>query len=313
MSYVNPNVHTVSVVTPVHNRRDITLLCLRSLFRADLTNVDLKVYVVDDGSTDGTADAIADAFPEVKVIPGSGDLWFTGGMNRGIEVAMNEDVDYILTINNDSVFEQGFLQQMLRCSSENPKSIVGALLLLWDQPHRVFQVAPRWETLSGGFRHWRHQTVWTVPSSPWEVEVIVGNCVLFPIKAIEECGLMNDRRLPHFGDAEYTPRMRRRGWQLLIEPKARVFCQPNTPPPSVSKMSLGKKFRTLVLDHGDANSFRRRLYSNIYGGPNKVAGLTAFFIFYIRYLAGRNLEGEYGNKISERPLSEVYADRVITS
>ncbi len=305
--------HRIAVVTPVHNRKDITLLCLRSLFHADLSGIELYVYVVDDGSTDGTADAIREIFPMVTVIPGTGDLWFTGGMNRGIEAAMENSPDYVLAINNDNVFDPAFLQRLLNCAQENPRSIVGGLLLLWDQPHRVFQVAPQWSILSGGYRHWNHQTVWTVPSLPWEVELIVGNCVLFPADAIKECGLMNEKLFPHYGDAEYTPRMRRHGWKLLIEPRARVFCQPNTPPPSVSKMSAAEKFRTLILDYGNANSFRRRLYSNIYGGPNKAAGLAAFLVFYLRYLIGRNFEGEYGTTIAEPPLSDVYADRVITS
>jgi GT2 family glycosyltransferase len=303
----------IAVVTPVHNRKDLTLLCLRSLFRADLTGIGLSVYIVDDGSSDGTEEAIAEAYPEVTVIRGDGNLWFTGGMNFGIEAAMSADPDYVLAINNDSIFDQDFLQLMLRCAEQNPRSIVGALLLLWDQPHRVFQVAPRWETFSGGYRHWQRQTVWTVPDRPWRVELIVGNCVLFPAEAISECGLMNARKFPHYGDAEYTPRMRRMGWQLLIEPAARVFCQPNTAPPSVAKMGIRRKLQVLFLDHGNANSFRRRLYANIYGGPNIVAGIIAFLIFYLRYIFGKNLEGTYGSKVEEPPLSEIYADRVLRS
>ena len=57
------NAKRVELVTPVHNRRDITLQCLRSLSRIDRTGLDIHITVVDDGSTDGTGDAIREQFP----------------------------------------------------------------------------------------------------------------------------------------------------------------------------------------------------------------------------------------------------------
>lgn len=301
----------IAVVTPVHNRKDITLLCLRSLSRVKREGLQLEITIVDDGSTDGTSDAVKAEYPDVNIIHGDGSLWFTGGMNRGIMAAMKGDPDYVLAINNDSIFDEAFLERMVSCAERHPRSVVGPLLLLWDQPHRVFQVSPRWETLSGGVRHWQQQTIWTVPESAWETELIVGNCVLFPADAIRECGLMNERRLPHYGDAEYTPRMRRAGWRLLIEPSARVFCQPNTPPPSVRKMGLKKQLRTLFFDLGNASSLRRRFYGNWYAAPNKLKAIAALPIFYSRYLLGLNLEGEYALKIRELPLKELFAAQIV--
>jgi len=301
----------VVVVSPVHNRKDLTLMCLRSLGRADKSGIEMSIIIVDDGSTDSTEAAIADEFPEVRVIRGDGNLWFTGGMNVGLRAALDDDPDYILAINNDTVFDDKFLVRMVECAENNPRSVVGALLLLWDEPHKVFQVAPSWDVWSGGFRHWQKQTVWTVPERPWEVELIVGNCVLFPVAAIRECGLMLEDKLPHYGDAEYTPRMRRRGWKLLIEPGARAFCQPNTPPPSLRKMAFGEMFRTAFLDLGNANSVRRRFYANWYGAPNKIEAVAALPIFYIRYLLGKNIEGNYSNQIPEPTMKEMFSNKVV--
>lgn len=301
----------VAVVTPVHNRREMTLQCLRSLARIDATGLDLRFYVVDDGSTDGTSEAIHEHFPAVTVIRGDGNLWFTAGMNRGVEAALNDSPDYVLTINDDEVFDAQFLQRMIATAEANERSVVGALLLLWDTPHVLFQVSPKWDMWSGGYRHWIRQTVWTIPDRAWEVELIVGNCVLFPVEAIKECGLMNEKIFPHFGDAEYTPRMKRRGWKLLIEPSARVFCQPNNLPPSVRKMPLKKMLRTLFLDLGNANSLRRRFLATWHGAPSRVEGFFAFPIFFLRWAAGRNIEGDYALRANEPPLSETFADKVV--
>lgn len=301
----------VAIVTPVHNRRDITLQCLRSLSRVDGEGLEIRVFVVDDGSTDGTGEAIRAAFPDVRVIPGDGSLWFTAGTNRGISAALGWNPDYVLTINDDEVFDAAFLRRMIATARQNPRSVVGALLCLWDTPHRIFQVAPQWSLRYGGFRHWVRQTVWTVPDRPFEVELIVGNCVLFPAEAIRECGLMDERRFPHYGDAEYTPRMRRRGWRLLIEPRARVFCQPNNLPPTVRRMGPGKMFRTLFVDAGNANSLRRRFLANWAGAPNRLEALLAFPVFFARWAFGRNIEGAYAETLDEPPLSATFAGKVV--
>lgn len=301
----------IEIITPVHNRRDITLQCLKSLARINKTGLDVHIIIVDDGSTDGTSKAIAENYPEVEIVQGDGNLWFTAGTNRGIEAALKHNPEYILTINDDAVFDENFLQLMIETAEKNPRSIVGALLLLWDTPHKIFQVSPKWDFWAGGFRHWVQQTVWTVPKKAWEVELIVGNCVLFPVEAIKECGLMNEKRFPHFGDAEYTPRMRRRGWRLLIEPRARVFCQPNNLPPRVRNMPLKKMFKTLFVDLGNTHSFRRRFFATWHGAPNRVEGFLAFPIFLFRIAFGKNIEGNYANEIKEKPLSETYSDKIV--
>ena len=301
----------VEIVTPVHNRRDITLQCLRSLARITSSGLNVHTIIVDDGSTDGTSEAISKNFPEVEIVPGDGNLWFTEGTNVGVRAALRHNPDYILTINDDSVFDRDFLKYMVETAEKYPRSVVGSLLLLWDTPHKLFQTAPQWNTFAGGWRHWQNQTIWTVPKKPFEVDLIVGNCVLFPAGAFEECGLMDSRRYPNFGDAEYTPRLKRNGWRLLIEPRARVFCQPNNIPAKITKMSLRQKLDALVFNLGHIHNLRRRFYSNWDGAPNKIQGLLAFIIFFMRLTLRKNAEGNWANSQKEKPLFETYSNAVL--
>lgn len=302
----------VEIVTPVHNRREITLQCLRSIARLDTDGLKIHTIIVDDGSTDGTTEAIEKQFPDVEIVSGDGNLWFTEGTNVGVRAALRHDPDYILTINDDQVFDSKALQYLIETARANPRTVVGSLLLLWDTPHRLFQVSPEWNTWTGGWRHWYHQTVWTVPDRPWSVDLIVGNCVLFPARAFREHGLMNSLRYPNFGDAEITPRLRKKGWKLLIDPRARVFCQPNNIPKKVARMTFSEKVRALFLDLGHIHNVRRRFYANIDGAPSKIQGLTAFCVFFIRLFLGKNAEGEWVKYQKEKPLRETFADRVVT-
>jgi GT2 family glycosyltransferase len=301
----------IEVVFPVHNRREITLQCLRSLARIERDGLDIHVVMVDDGSTDGTSEAIQQEFPEVEIIHGDGNLWFTEGTNVGVRAALEHDPDFVLTMNDDQVFDSRFLKYLVETAEKYPRSIVGPLLLLWDTPHKLFQVSPRWETLSGGWRHWHHQTVWTVPEKPWEVDIIVGNCLLVPVQTIRECGLMDTKRYPGYGDSEYTPRLRKKGWRLLIDPRSRVFCQPNTPPPRVKKMSLKEKFNVLFVDLQNIHNQRRRFRTCVDTAPNYLTGLAAFFIFHLRIILGKNFETEWIEKQTERPIAEMFADKIV--
>jgi GT2 family glycosyltransferase len=309
---MNDELIRVEIVAPVHNRKTITLQCLRSLSRIETSGLDVHIIIVDDGSSDGTGDAICAEFPQVEVIKGGGDLWFTEGTNVGVRSALKHDPQFVLMINDDAVFDWGFLQCMVETARRNPRSIVGSLLLLWNTPHKLFQVSPVWSTWLGGWRHWYYQTVWSVPLKPWNVDLIVGNCVLVPAAAFRECGLMDSKRYPNFGDAEFTPRLKRRGWKLLIDPGARVFCQPNTPPPRLRSMGLKKLFSALVTDLGNNHNLRRRLYTYLDGAPSKFHGLVAFFMFAVRTVFGINHETVgWGTRQAEEPLSKTFAAAVI--
>lgn len=295
----------VSIVIPARDRRDVTLQCLRSLSRSDISGLDVDIVVVDDGSTDGTAEAVAAAFPEVTIVHGNGELWWAGAVDMGIRYSLEgRSPRYILIVNDDTVFDSKFLISIVRTAEEHQHSVVGGLLLLWDQPHRVFQVGAKWKTFSGGWQHLFEQTVWSVPSDPFEVEIIVGNCMLIPVRALDECGSFATKWLPHFGDAEFTPRLRRKGWRLLIDPQARVFNQPNAVPPKMSEMSLTQLYDVVWRKYNHGHNLRNRFMAYWLGAPTKAQGLAAFVIYVSRL--GLQAIGLRSSPRAERPLREEY-------
>jgi GT2 family glycosyltransferase len=104
---------TLAVLMASHNRRDTTLACLRSVASQVGANVTLRVYLVDDASTDGTASAVRAEFPEVAVLDGSGDLFWSGGMRVAQEAASDAEPDFLLWLNDDVVLASGAVTTLL--------------------------------------------------------------------------------------------------------------------------------------------------------------------------------------------------------
>lgn len=275
-------IRKVAFVLPVYNRRDITLQALRSLGRLNASGLVIKIFVVDDASTDGTAEAVKTHFPEVTLIRGTGSLHYAAGTNRGIAEALKWNPDFIVTANDDSVFAPDFLQKLVEAADANPHSIIGALLLLWDQPHKVFQIGQRWKTFKGGWVFPDDSTAFTVPAKPFEVECIVGNCVLFPAVAILENGLMDEESFPYgWGDAQYLMRMRKAGWKLLVAPLARVWCEPNTYPAPLHSGSIKASLRTLFMDKRHPLNLYRQFAARWHSAPTKPKAVVAFIAYLI--------------------------------
>lgn len=275
---------------PVFNRRDTTLQALSSLSRIELNGLSLKVIIVDDGSTDGTSEAIRRSFPDVTVVNGDGSLHYAGGTNVGIESGKGLRPDYFLLMNDDSVFHANFLQRLVATAEKNPKSVVGALLLLWNEPHRVFQVGQRWKTFLGGWAIPEDLTAFNVPSEAFEVECVVGNCVLVPREAVEECGVMDASKFPHgWGDAQYFMRLRKAGWRMLVEPTAYVWCEPNTYPSPLHTTSASKIIDILFRDRRHPANLQRQFIARWESAPNRLSAVLAFAVYGL-ILIGKSLK-----------------------
>ena len=279
----------IELVIPVYNRRETTLQALRSLRRIDVNHLEVHTIIVDDGSTDGTSDAIQKNFPEVQIVKGDGTLHYAAGTNRGISAALERNPDYIVTMNDDAIYHEQFLQRLVNTAEANPHSLVGSLLLLWNEPHRVFQVGFEWKTMAGGWSQSDELTAFDFPQTAFEVEGMAGNCVLFPVGAIRRCGLMDEMKFPHgWGDMQYVVRMRKMGWKLLIEPKSFVWCEPNTYPKPLHQQSIGEIFKILFKNRRHPLNLQRQFIARWESAPSKPKAFIGFLV-YLLNLSGKSL------------------------
>ena len=117
----------IYIIVLNYNRREDTLDCLSSLFRMDYPN--FKVLMVDNASSDGTADAVRRQYPQAEVLQNEKNLMYAGGNNAGIELALEHGADWVLLLNNDTVVDERLLSEMVDAAHAHPEAgVLGPMI-----------------------------------------------------------------------------------------------------------------------------------------------------------------------------------------
>ncbi len=245
----------VAVVVPVHNKLPLTLRFLESFRQVDYPNY--TMVLVDDGSRDGTGEALARDYPQVVRLEGDGNLWWSGGTNKGVRYALQAGYDYVLTINNDTLVAPDFLSNMVATALDHPRCIVGARINFLDRPQTIWSIGAysNWSTgviLQCGYHGGSEEEVIPLLKSPHPVEMLTGCGTLVPAECYRELGLYDERWCPQYhGDTEFAMRAGRQGYQVLVELDALVWN--DTQNTSTNKNLLSRRsgwfWRPLVAIH----------------------------------------------------------------
>lgn len=219
----------VYVVIPVHNRWAFTRECLAGLLGHDQA-LPLTIVVVDDGSTDGTSQAVAKEFPIVNILSGDGELWWTGAMNLGVgwALARAKPDDVVLSLNNDTIPPPQYVERLLRAHTAAPDSLIGSLLVgaggrdtVVDGGVSVGWATAKYHTAGRGAR-----VVVGATSNPdlRRVDVLSGCGTLIPVRAFRRTGPYYEKGLRHYAaDYELSRRALRAGFGLYVDWSSPLF------------------------------------------------------------------------------------------
>lgn len=209
----------VTIVIPVHNKYEYTFHCLQAILE-NSGNLAYDIVVVDDCSSDGTADMLA-TIDNITVLRNDSNVGFIHSCNRGAEAATGE---YLLLLNNDTEPQPGWLAALLQTFSDFPDTgMVGAKLLF---PDGTLQEA-------GGIV-WRDGSAWNFgrnddPNKPEysyarRADYCSGACLLLPRSDFLALGMFDTHYAPaYYEDTDLAFKVRAAGKQLYYQPLAHVI------------------------------------------------------------------------------------------
>lgn len=205
-----------SVIIPAWNGAAYLPACLDALLAQESAN--FEVIVVDNASTDGSADLVADRYPDIRLVRHDSNLGFAGACNTGLRAAQG---DVLVLLNQDTVVHPGWLAASVQALEEGPAGIVGCKILYPDG--ETVQHAGAWIEWPSGLAHHhgqgeRDEGQWDAPRA---VEGVTGAAMALRREVLDAVGLLDEAFWPgYFEDADLCYRAREAGYKIGYTPQA---------------------------------------------------------------------------------------------
>ena len=295
---------TVSVIVPIHNRLIVTREGIALLERGILAYgatedpaCEFQVVVVDDGSTDGSPEWVAEHHVDFHLLRGDGSLWWSGAVNMGVEYAMAELAsDYVLLWLDDLVPDERYFHNVAALVASNTESIVGSLV-------RDFHTKERWSNLhcfspATGISRRRGRKC-----RPRHLRWVTGMGVLVPAEVVRRIGLWDAARFPqYFGDMDYCLRASKAGVEVACMESMVIYNR------TEYSSYLGTNLRTFLksLSPGNKGSrynlaIRARFLRTHCSTP---AWVLTYLAYYLKYAFSTLLRASQGGKAPSRPSAD---------
>jgi len=213
----------VAIVILAYNNYADTQECLQSVLKLDYPA--LEVWLVDNGSQDGTAQRVVVEFPAVHVVQTGRNLGVAGGFNAGIVPALHSGAEYVFILNNDTIVKPDIIRILVTEAQAHPDyGLLMPKILYYDAPDRIWSIGARYRLFPPAIV----MIGLNKPDGPSYNEVrfleYAPSCALLISRQVFECvGLLDDGYFFFYDDWDYSLRVRKAGYKIVYIPKACVY------------------------------------------------------------------------------------------
>jgi len=209
------------------NTRELLLNCIESFYRT-VKGLTSEIFVVDNGSSDGSADSVRRTFPEIELIQNERNLGFARANNEALGKRKGR---YALLLNTDVILTPGAVETLVKFMDRNPSvGIAGGQLVNGDgSKQNSFDNFPSItaEALNKSLLRIlfprRYPSKRVNYSAPIKVQSVIGACMIVRSRAIEEVGLLDEDYFFFLEETDWCYRMRRGKWRVCHVPQAKVI------------------------------------------------------------------------------------------
>jgi O-antigen biosynthesis protein len=251
-----PNRAAASVVIPNWNGRDLLAKYLRSVVEAMAGHPDNEIIVVDNASSDGSAEFVKQHFPSVRVIELSANRGFGGGSNAGFRAAKN---DIVVLLNSDMRVEREFLQPLLDGFTDELVFAVSCQIF-FSNPNKIREetgLTQAW--WQGGHLRVRHRDDSAIQDA-YPCFYPGGGSSAFDRRKFLELGGFDSLLHPFYlEDTDLGFMAWKRGWKVLYQPRSVVFHE--------HRGTIGKKFSPAYISSVLKKNFVLFCWKNIHEWP----------------------------------------------
>lgn len=210
---------SVGIIIVNWNGLSVTDECLQSLQNLNYDNV--RVILVDNGSTDGSVAYFRTHYPEVTIIELDHNTGFTGGNNAGIDYVLGHNMDYVLLLNNDTVVsDPDFLSTLLDKCERDPKIGMACPTIFYDEPENKVWYAGGWLSMWSG---WGHYHALPENKEPQPTGYATGCCLMVRSETVRQIGGLNEAYFLSVEDVEWSLRAQQNGWKTVYIPNASII------------------------------------------------------------------------------------------
>ena len=223
----------LSVVFLNYNTRDLTRQALSSVLAA-AEGLEVEIFVVDNASADGSADMVAEEFPQVKLICNEANVGFAAGNNVALRQVTGE---YALLINTDTIVRRDALRTMVEFLDAHPEAGACGCKIL--DPDGTLQLDSRrgfptplaaFCKMSGLSRLFpkhpliaHYHMTYLDPEQTAEVEVLSGSCMMVRKAAMDQVGLLDEDYFMYGEDIDWCYRFHQAGWKIYYVPTTAII------------------------------------------------------------------------------------------
>lgn len=236
----------VAIVILNWNGIDDTLDCLDSLQKQSYK--DYKIIVIDNGSTDDSRsqlDKYASRHKNTEIIYNPKNFGFTGGVNTGIEYALNDDYEYVALFNNDAVADADWLRELVNTAQDNQIGASTGLLLHGDG--KTIDSTGDWYSTWGlPFPRNRNDKASAAPKGEF-VFSASGGASLYKTAMLREIGLFDDDFFAYYEDTDISFRAQLMGWKIAYNPAAIAYHKQGETSKKIPGFTVYQTFKNLPL------------------------------------------------------------------
>lgn len=216
----------VAVLLTCYNRKAQTIACLGSLFEATIPeDLHLDIYLTDDGSTDGTGDAVKELYPQITLLKGSGNLFWAGGMRLAWTTALQtKPYDAFLLINDDVRLQRDFMINLMKTEEyslrKRGKTGIYCGTTVDGKSGDVSYGGSRITT-----NHIVMRSKLLIPKNkPQECQIANANILWVSKEVVDQIGILDDRFTHGIADYDYSLRAHKENIPVYVAPNVCGIC-----------------------------------------------------------------------------------------